>query len=163
VGRLIDDLWPDDPPESAHGTLQAYISRLRKALRGEVVDDGCDAILFEHGGYVLDVPADQVDSYRFERLVEEAERHAEGRDVERAADALSDAFALWRGAPLPDFANEPFAQAEIARLDELRLRALEVRIDADLERGRDAALIAELEALIAEHPHREGFRHQLML
>lgn len=163
VGRLIDDLWPEDPPESAQGTLQAYVSRLRKALRGELVNGGSNAILFEHGGYVLDLPADQVDSYRFERLVEEAERHAEGGDVERAAGTLTDALALWRGPPLPDFANEPFAQAEIARLDELRLRALETRIDADLARGRDAALVAELEALVAEHPHREGFRRQLML
>ena len=163
VGRLIDDLWPDDPPESAHGTLQAYVSRLRKALRGELVNGGGDAILFEHGGYLLDLPADQVDSYRFERLVEEAERQAEGGDVERAAGTLTDALALWRGPPLPDFASEPFAQAEIARLDELRLRALEARIDADLARGRDAALVAELEALVAEHPHREGFRRQLML
>ena len=163
VGRLIDDLWPEDPPESAHGTLQAYVSRLRKALRGELVNGGGDAILFEHGGYVLDIAADHVDSYRFERLVEEAERHGEGGDIDRAADTLSDALALWRGPPLPDFANEPFAQAEIARLDELRLRALEARIDADLARGRDAALVAELEALVAEHPHREGFRRQLML
>ena len=163
VGRLIDDLWPDDPPESAHGTLQAYVSRLRKALRGELVDGESDAILFEHGGYVLDVPANHVDSYRFERLVEEAERHAESGDVEQAADTLTEALALWRGPPLPDFANEPFAQAEIARLNELRLRALEARIDADLARGRGAAPVAELEALVAEHPHREGFRRQLML
>ena len=163
VDRLIDDLWPEHPPESAHNTLQAYVSRLRKALRGEPVDGANGIIRFEHGGYVLDVPADHLDSYRFERLVEDAERRARAGDADRAADVLAEALALWRGPALAEFANEAFAQTEIVRLDELRLRAVEARIDADLALGRDGTLVAELDALVAEHPHREGFRRQLML
>jgi DNA-binding SARP family transcriptional activator len=163
VGRLIDDLWPDDPPDSALNALQAYVSRLRKALRGEVVNGGGDPILFEHGGYLLDMHTDDVDAYRFARLVAEAERDADRGDAERAAERLSGALALWRGPALPDFSGEPFARTEIARLEELRLQALEARIDADLARGRYASVVAELEALAAEHPHREGFRRQLML
>ena len=163
VSRLIDDLWPEDPPESALNTLQAYVSRLRKALRGELVNGEGGVIVFDHGGYRLDLSADDVDSYRFERLVEDADRCARSGDAERATRVLTDALELWRGPALSEFADEPFAQTEIARLNELRLRAVEARIDADLARGRDAALIPELEALVAENPHREGFRGQLML
>jgi DNA-binding SARP family transcriptional activator/streptogramin lyase len=161
VGRLIDDLWPGHPPDSAPNTLQAYVSRLRKAMRP--VRRDAEAILFEHGGYRLDVSRDEIDAHRFRGLVEEGDRQARAGNAEQAASTLRDALALWHGPPLADFAYEPFAQAEIARLNELRLAALESRIDADLECGRHAALVPELEALVNEHPHREGFRRELML
>jgi DNA-binding SARP family transcriptional activator len=163
VSRLIDDLWPDDPPDSALNTLQAYVSRLRKVLSGELVNGAGGVIVFDHGGYRLDLSADDVDSYRFERLVEDADRSARSGDAETATRVLTDALELWRGPALSEFADEPFAQTEIARLNGLRLRAVEARIDADLARGREAALIAELEALVDAYPHREGFRGQLML
>jgi DNA-binding SARP family transcriptional activator len=161
VGRLIDDLWSGHPPDSAPNTLQAYVSRLRKAMRP--VRRDAEAILFEHGGYRLDVSRDEIDAHRFRGLVEEGERQARAGNAEHAASILRDALALWHGPPLADFAYERFAQAEIARLNELRLAALESRLDADLECGRHAGLVPELEALVNEHPHREGFRRELML
>ena len=136
VGRLIDELWPTDPPDSALNTLQAYVSRLRKALRP--ANGEGEAILFEHGGYRLDVSHDAIDSHRFRALVEEGEQQARAGHAEHAASTFREALALWRGPALADFAYEPFAQAEIARLDELRLTATEARIDADLECGRHA-------------------------
>ena len=161
VGRLIDELWPADPPDSALNTLQVYVSRLRKALRP--ANGEGEAILFEHGGYRLDLSHDAIDSHRFRALVEEGEQRARVGHAEEAANTFREALALWRGPALADFVYEPFAQAEIARLDELRLTATEARIDADLECGRHAALVPELEALVSEHPHREGFRRELML
>ena len=161
VGRLIDELWPDGPPDSAQNTLQAYVSRLRKALRP--TNRPGEAILFEHGGYRLDVSRDAIDADRFRGLVEEGERQARAGNAELAASTLREALALWRGPALVDFAYEPFAQAEIARLDELRLAAIEARIDADLRCGRHSAVVSELEALVNEQPHREGFRRELML
>ena len=161
VGRLIDELWPDHPPDSAQNTLQAYVSRLRKALRS--TNRPGEAIRFEHGGYRLDVSQDAIDADRFRGLVEEGEREARAGNAEHAASAFREALALWRGPALVDFAYEPFAQAEIARLDELRLAAIEARIDADLQCGRHSAVVSELEALVNEQPHREGFRRELML
>ena len=161
VGRLIDELWPADPPDSSLNTLQAYVSRLRKALRP--ANGEGEAILFEHGGYRLDVSHDAIDSHRFVALVAEGEQEAHSGHAEQAARTFREALALWRGPALVDFAYEPFAQGEIARLGELRLTATEARIDADLECGRHAALVPELEALVNEHPHREGLRRELML
>lgn len=163
VSRLVDELWPANPPDSAVSTLQAYVSRLRKALRSDSAEANGEAIVFDHGGYLLDIPKGSVDAHRFERLVEMGERHARAGDAEEAGTALREALALWRGPALVDFAREPFAQAEIARLEERRLGAIEARIDADLECARHAALVPELEALARAHPHREGFRRELML
>ena len=163
VGRLIDDLWPDEPPDSALNSIQAYVSRLRKALSGNGTGSGAETIVFRHGGYMLDVSAEQIDARRFARLVEDGERRIDAGEATVAADVLREALGLWRGPALSDFAHERFAQPEIARLEELRLKAVEDRIDADLASGRDAALVPELEALIAEHPLRERLRRQLML
>ena len=163
VGRLIDDLWPEHPPDSALNTVQAYVSRLRKALGGDGNGRATELIVFRHGGYVLDVSEEQIDAHRFVRLVEDGERRADSGNAMEAAAVLREALDLWRGAALPDFAHERFAQAEIVRLEELRLKAIEDRIEADLACGRHAALVPELEALVAEHPRRERFRHQLML
>ena len=112
---------------------------------------------------VLDLSQDEIDSRRFARLVDVGEQQAHAGDAEGAASTFRDALALWSGPALADFAHEPFAQAEITRLDELRLTAIEARIDADLECGRHAAVVPELEGFVKEHPHREGFRRQLML
>ena len=90
-------------------------------------------------------------------------RELAGGEPERAAATLREALALWRGAPLADLSFEPFTQTEIARLEELRLTALEIRIEADLALGRQDSLIAKLETLVAAHPYREGLRAQLML
>jgi YVTN family beta-propeller protein len=154
--RLIDALWGERASPTAPKTVQVYVSNLRKAL-----DDG---LLVTHGhGYVLQVEPGQLDVDRFEALVAEGRRAREQGDSLTAAALLREAEGVWRGPALADFAYEPFAQSEIARLEESRLAALEDRIDADLALGKDARLVGELEALVREHPVRERLCEQLML
>jgi DNA-binding SARP family transcriptional activator len=149
---LIDQLWGNSPPATAGKSVQVYVSRLRKLL-GE-------GRLSTHGrGYVLRVDPGELDLARFEELAGEA-RHA---TPATAARKLSEALALWRGPALADLAYEPFAQVEIARLEEMRLAAVEQRVEADLALGRHAELVAELEALVSREPLRERLRCQLML
>jgi DNA-binding SARP family transcriptional activator len=155
--RLIELLWPDEQPASARNTLQGYVSRLRRALNGNG-DGDRPTIAYREPGYILHARPELVDANRFAKLIEGARG-----DPEHVAQALRQALGLWRGPALSDFAYESFAQPEIARLEELRLVALEDRIDADLACGRDGDLVPELEALVAEHPLRERFRSQLML
>ncbi len=150
--RLIDELWGAVPPATAAKGVQVHVSRLRKALGG--------GRLATYGrGYVLRVEPSELDLARFERLADEAR----GAAPDVAARKLGEALALWRGPALADLAYEPFAQAEIARLEELRLTVLEQRIDADLACGWHAELVGELEALVGRHPLREGLRSRLML
>lgn len=156
VDRVVDELWGERPPDTATKTVQVYVSRLRKEL-GEGV------LVTRGGGYVLEVDADQVDAYRFELLAGAGREALDRGDANSAAQTLREALDLWRGPPLADFSYESFAQNEIARLEELRLVALEERIEADLALGRHDALVPELEALVAEHPTRERLRGQLML
>jgi YVTN family beta-propeller protein len=156
VERLVDMLWGESPPPTASKTVHVYVSRLRKVL-GEA------AILTSGSAYRLVVDPEAVDAWRFERLLQEGRDSRERGPVEEAARVLRAALALWRGTPLADLVYEPFAQAEIARLEELRLVALEERIDADLELGGADELVPELEALVREHPLRERLRAQLML
>ena len=153
--RLVDELWGERPPATAAKTLQGYVSRLRKAL-------GDDLVQTRGRGYVLTVPADQLDVDRFEQLASSGRAALSAGDAATAAERLHGALAVWHGAPLADFTYEPFAQAEIARLEEARLATLEDRIEADLELGRHAQLVAELESLVREHPLRERMRGQPM-
>ena len=120
-------------------------------------------MLTETTGYVLHVPPEGFDARRFETLLETGRRQLASGESARASVTLRDALALWRGPALADLAFEPFAQSEIARLEELRLTAIESRIEADLALGRPETLVAELETLVAAHPYREGLRAQLML
>src|SRR6266508_4120959 len=143
--RLIDALWGEDPPDTARNTIQVYVSQLRKLLPEGVLE------------------TEAVDLFEFGRLSEEGRTALGAGDAPGAADALETALALWRGAPLADFAWEPFAQTEIVRFEDLRLAALEDRIEVDLSLARHGQLIAELERLVAEHPLRERLRAQLML
>jgi DNA-binding SARP family transcriptional activator/DNA-binding beta-propeller fold protein YncE len=154
--QIIDELWGEQPPPTAVKTLQGYVSALRKSL-------GDDVILTRGRGYLLSLQADQVDVDRFETLVSAGRQALADDDPTAAGDRLSQALALWRGDAVSDFAHEPFAQSENARLEEARLAALEDRVDADLARGRDSALVAELESLVRQHPLRERLRAQLML
>ena len=154
--RLIDELWGEHPPASALNSVHVYVSQLRKALsNGRLETRG--------QGYLLALEPEELDLGRFERLLGEGRVLLAEGEPERAAKTLRAGLALWRGPPLSDFASEPFAQGEIARLEELHLAALEERIEADLALGRHAELISELEALIREHPLRERLRAQLML
>ncbi len=154
--RLIDALWEEHPPASALNSVHVYVSQLRRAFgNGHLETRG--------HGYRLTLEPDQLDLGRFERLLGDGRALLAAGETERAAHALRAGLALWRGPPLSDFASEPFAQGEIARLEELRLAALEERIEADLALGRHAELVSELEALVREHPLRERLRAQLML
>jgi DNA-binding SARP family transcriptional activator/ABC-type oligopeptide transport system substrate-binding subunit/DNA-binding beta-propeller fold protein YncE len=157
VEHLIDGLWGDEPPATAGKVVQVYVSRLRHAL---AVDD---IIGTRDRGYVLHADNGQVDLAIFEQTTEEGRTAFAAGDAERAASLLSDGLALWRGPPLAEFAAEPFGRHEIGRLEELRLAALELRIEADLAAGRHAAVVAELDRLTAEHPYRERLHGLQML
>jgi DNA-binding SARP family transcriptional activator len=150
--RIVDALWGEQPPRTAATSLQNFVSQLRKLL-------GADVVVTKPPGYQLRIAPEQLDLERFTRLVEES--RAEPPD-ERAAK-LRRALALWRGRPLADLGFEAFAQQEIGRLEELRLAALEDRVEADLQAGRHKDLVGELEAFADEHPLRERLRSQLML
>jgi YVTN family beta-propeller protein len=154
--RLIDELWGESPPPTAAKTVQAYVSRLRKAL-------GADALLTASGGYVLAAESDQVDAERFDALAAEGRAALADGDPGAARKLLASALALWRGEALSDLAFRSFAARDAARLEEARLVALEDRIEADLSLGRHRELVGELEKLVARHPHRERPRAQLML
>jgi DNA-binding SARP family transcriptional activator len=161
--RLIEELWTEPPPTAAN-TLQVYVGRLRKALEPARPPGAASVILSTRSpGYVLHVGPGRLDSERFEGLVAEGRRAREADENEVARQRLRTALALWRGRALADFLYEPFAQTEIARLEELHVDALEDRFDVELALGRHAQLVAELEALVAEHPLRERLRGQLML
>jgi DNA-binding SARP family transcriptional activator/ABC-type glycerol-3-phosphate transport system substrate-binding protein len=151
---LIEQVWGDEPPEAARGTLHSYISHLRKAL-------GADRIEGRTPGYVLHAAEDEVDAARFEHLVNEA-RIANGSPA-RASAILREALALWTGPAFADLATEGALAAEIARLSELRVQALEERIAADIAQGRQGEVIGELEALTRELPIRERLWELLML
>src|SRR6185295_13387458 len=138
--RLIDDIWGAQPPATALKSVHVYVSQLRRSL-------GADAIVTRPPGYQLRLEPGQLDLHRFERLWEEA-AHAEPAT---AAATLREALALWRGPPFADFTYDAFAQATIARLEELRLACLEDRVEADLASSRHSSLVGELEALVAEH------------
>jgi predicted ATPase/DNA-binding SARP family transcriptional activator len=156
LDRLIDALWGEAPPDTARNTIQVYVSQLRKLLPDGMLETAPP-------GYRLVVDPETVDLFRFVRLCEEGRSRLAAGDAAGAAETLRAALGLWRGAPLADLALEPFVQGEIARLEELRLAALEDRIDADLDLGRHAQLVAELERLVVEQPLRERLRGQLML
>jgi DNA-binding SARP family transcriptional activator/pimeloyl-ACP methyl ester carboxylesterase len=151
--QLIEALWGEAPPESAQTALHGHVSALRKLI-------GAERIRTRPPGYLLEAAAEEVDRARFESLVAQArEREA---PEERSA-RLREALALWRGEPLAEFRDDAFAERERAGLEELRLAAVEERVDADLALGRHHELVPELEPLVAEHPFRERLRGQLML
>lgn len=162
--RLIDDLWGSSPPANATKTVQIHISRLRRALDAGARDEPeGERIATRTGGYVIRVGPGELDLLRFERLLGEAGEARRAGAPEHAAERLTEGLALWRGPPLAELASHDFARAELARLEELRLVAVQERIELALEMGGHAEQVAELEALIAEHPYRERLRELSML
>jgi DNA-binding SARP family transcriptional activator/class 3 adenylate cyclase/tetratricopeptide (TPR) repeat protein len=158
--RLIYWLWGETPPPTAITALHGHVSTLRKRLKPPRSTGKAPTVLKTRPpGYVLAIDRGAVDAHRFRRLLEEV---ADAPAPERAAK-LRTALALWRGPALADFTYEPFAQTDIAVLEELRMAAIEERIDADLALSRHAELVGELKDLIAEQPLRERLREQLML
>jgi DNA-binding SARP family transcriptional activator len=154
--RIADDLYAGAPPVTAATQVQRQVSELRKVLGAETIET-------RSPGYVLHVEPEHLDLDRFERWTHDAAQALERSDANEAVDLLGRALALWRGAPLADLTYESFAQTAIARLDELRLAALELGVEAELQLGRHANVLAGLEALVWDHPLRERLRGQLML
>lgn len=157
--ELAETLWSSGPPPSGLVAVQNYVMRLRNALG----DIGRDRILTQPPGYLIRVLADEFDVTRFETLLAEARAAArDGRWQEAQARARA-ALELWRGQPLADVDSDALAAREVPRLEELRLQALETRIDADVRLGRHADVVAELRQLASAHPLRERLHAQLML
>src|SRR5688572_19550794 len=157
---LVDILWGEDPPASAPGTLQSYISRLRRELeRGGVAR----ILLWEPPGYRLAVEAGDVDFRRFEALADEGRTLLAAGRAGEARDVLLEAGALWRGPALVEYRDREFAQGLVARLEDRRIAATEDRIGAELALGRHAAVVGELAELVNAHPLQEGFRGLLAL
>jgi DNA-binding SARP family transcriptional activator len=156
--RLSAALWPKGPPATARKALHVHVSQLRRTLA-----PGERRLETRSPGYLIHASWQELDSARFEALVNEAAELAEGGDLGASATKFDSALALWRGPALADFVFEPFAAAEIARLEELRLLALERSLEAQLEDGSAPELVGELEALVTEAPLREHARAQLML
>jgi DNA-binding SARP family transcriptional activator len=156
--RLLDDLWDGDPPATARHTLQGYVHRLRRTL-------GADAwrLITRPPGYQLKVSAGELDAQRFQDLATAGRRALVRDDPQAAADQLAAGLGLWRGPLLADLDEVAVLEPERARLEALRLTALEDRIEADLALGGHGGLVAELEALLADHPYRERLWGQLML
>jgi DNA-binding SARP family transcriptional activator len=154
--RLIDELWHGDPPPTARKSLQVRIAGLRRAL-------GDDAVVTSGDGYAMRVGGDELDLHRFERLLSQGRERLAAADPKGALDELGQALALWRGAALADVSYESFAQAPISRLEELRLAAVELQNEGELQLGQHSRLIGDLEGLVAAHPLRERLSGQLML
>jgi len=155
--RLVEELWHGRPPPGANDTLPTYVSRLRSALGPETT------ISSGSRGYSVEAPPERVDVYRFEQLAAEGREALARGATARAAERLRAALALWRGRPFGDLAEDGTLRREADRLEEVRLRAIEDRVEADLALGQAAELVDELEALAQEHPYRERLWRQLML
>ena len=152
---LIDQIWPEEPPEKVRNVVQTYVSHLRKAV-------GHDRIVSQGPGYRLRLDPSELDAARFDALTRDAKKSLPV-DPNVAVATLEDALALWRGPALADLADQSSLLAEAARLDELRLEAEETRIEGLLAAGIQAQTIGELEALISRHPWRESLWGLLML
>jgi DNA-binding SARP family transcriptional activator/tetratricopeptide (TPR) repeat protein len=160
--RIIDVLWPDNPPE-ARRKLWFHVSKLRAILHPGGAEYAAAGMLATRPtGYTLRIDLDQLDAARFERLTRSGRSVPEDEPA-RAAEMLRQGLALWQGTPFADVIHEDAVSSEVARLDELRLSALEERLEADLALGRASELVPELEVLVAENPFREHLRAQLML
>jgi WD40 repeat protein/DNA-binding SARP family transcriptional activator/ABC-type Fe3+/spermidine/putrescine transport system ATPase subunit len=159
--RLIGELFPAQDVESADHALRNHVSRLRKVLRPVATDE--PRLVARPPGYLLRVEPGELDLDTFDRLVADAREALADADPDAAAESLRAAEALWEGRPLSDLEFEAIMHVEVERLEELRVAAIEERIEAELALGRQLALVPELETLTVEHPFRERFRAQLML
>jgi DNA-binding SARP family transcriptional activator/tetratricopeptide (TPR) repeat protein len=159
VGELSTLLWDTTPPPAAAVTVRNHVKRLRQAL-GPTAGT---RVITRAPGYLLDVDPGEVDALAFGRLCEDGREAARDGDWRRAADLFGEALALWRGAPLADVPSDVLQRQRVPQLEQLRLQAVEQRVDAQLHLGRHADLIPELYALVAEHPLREAFHGQLMI
>ena len=155
--RLADELWAGEPPDGSDTTLRSYVSRLRSTLAGVA------AIRAVGGGYAIDVEPGMIDAVRFQALLAEGEKSLARRAPWRAVDRLTAALGLWRGTAFGELADDGSLRDEAQRLDGLRLRAVELRLEARLALGHAAELVDELDALVREHPFRERLWRHLLL
>ncbi len=159
IDRLVDELWGESPPSAATASLQAYVSNLRRVLEpGRKPRTPAAVLVTEPPGYALRVPPDRLDAVRFERLAAEGRAALVAGDAAAAVAVLGAALELWRGEALADFAYQPFALPEAARLNELRVCAEEDRLEGRLVIGDHASACATIEALVSVHPLRERLR-----
>jgi DNA-binding SARP family transcriptional activator len=164
LDRLIDELWGEEAPAQATASLQAYVSNLRRVLEpGRQPRQRPEVLVTQPPGYLLRVAPQDIDAVRFSTLADEGRRLVEEGDADGGRRRLREALSLWRGPALADFAEERFAQVEAARLEELRLAAVEDRLQADIDLGAHAAAAAELDRLVADHPLRERLWALLMM
>jgi DNA-binding SARP family transcriptional activator len=167
VPTLMEEAWGTDLPPSSLTTLQTYILQLRRMLSAamgpQVAASAKDVLATRHGGYLLQVPAEAVDVYRYEPMVTEGRKAFEDGKDEQAARLLRQALQLWQGPALVDVRVGPVLEIEVMRLAQSRLVAQERWIDAELRLGRHVEMIAELTDLIARHPQHEGLHSQAMV
>lgn len=160
VPTLMEEIWGTELPQSAMTTLQTYILQVRRRLGTAMGPDAPgsakEVLATRHGGYLLQIPPEQVDVHRYEQLVTAGQNAFEEGADDRAANAFRDALAMWNGPALVDVRVGPILEIEVMRLEESRLVTVERRIDADLRLGRHTELIAELTDLIARHPSTRG-------
>jgi predicted ATPase/DNA-binding SARP family transcriptional activator/tetratricopeptide (TPR) repeat protein len=155
--QLVDGLWGPESSAAARNGLQGLVSKLRRAL------GSASLVATRGGGYALEIPPEAVDMHRFEQLVAAGRASAANGDLTSAIELLAEGDSLWRGSALGEFAYEEFASAEVTRISELRLAAVEERLDIELQLGRHRVVIGELEALVAAHALRERLRGLLMI
>ena len=148
--RLVDEVWGEDPPAAGATALRVRISQLRRSL-GPM----SDLLVTQAPGYVVRLQPDQLDLHRFERLVDDGSETLARGDPRAAAETLTRALELWRGTPLGDVGRAPFAQVARARLEELRVVAIELRLESELQLGQHARVVGELRGLVEQHPLRE--------
>ncbi|GHH52539.1 AfsR/SARP family transcriptional regulator [Lentzea cavernae] len=167
VPTLVEELWDDRPPRSARTTLQTYILQLRRligdALAASDASEAKEVLVTRYGGYLLDVPETAVDVYEFERLVQSGQHAYEAEDFAAASRLLGAALEIWRGPAVVDVRPGMPLGLEAVRLEEARLSALEIRIDADLRMGKHKGLLSELAVLTVKHPMNEHLCAQYMI
>lgn len=160
--HLIDELWPDGPPSSSKTTVQTYVYHLRKLLSPGDECSGKEVLGTRPAGYVLAVPREDVDIFRFQHLMSEGRAALRRGDAAKASDLLQQALSLWRGPMLADIACGPRLKGHSAYFEEQRIEALSLRIDADLETGRHREIIGELRWLVETHHLHEWLYVRLM-
>ncbi|MGK5114416.1 AfsR/SARP family transcriptional regulator [Geodermatophilus sp. CPCC 205506] len=164
LDRLVEQLWNGQPPAQAVGSLQAYVSNLRRVLEpGRGPGSPPRTLLSQPPGYRLAVADGDLDVHVFEASAADGHRLLEAQRPEEAGTVLRQGLSLWRGPVLADFPDEPFVQPARARLEQLRLTAMQDRITADLALGHHTAVIPELEHLVATHPFQERLHGLLLL
>jgi SARP family transcriptional regulator, regulator of embCAB operon len=160
LDQLIDSMWGRSGPRNAKATLHVYVSQVRRTLAAPTRPNPIETC---PSGYLVRVPEGCLDSETFEWLIREGRRHLDLRDYELTAEILSNALQMWHGSPMHGLLDSSTLRTFAIRLDELRLSAIEMRVEANLALGLDRHLIGELMTLVNDHPYRESFYRQLMI